>query len=336
LRSDSVKVEDVLMPFYPREVLQEWLAFGNVPLWLMQFLDTGRLFARAFRRYPLADKHGTLSCRPLFIISSGRAGTTLLRSMLVAGGQIAIPPETQVIPLAIRRYMTLQHLGWNDLSRLILALFESHPLFYLWEISLQPAYAPVLNLAKDQRSLARTIDQVFRCYLDQQFPDAMLWGDQSPINTLYWSWVLKTFPNARYLHLLRDGRDAIASMVGTGRTTVKLATSRWISSVDNAVALQNRLPLAQFLEVRYEHLARSPAESLARVCGFVGIDYGDEMLDFWKLPTTIEHKHLRVHQNLGKPIFADSIGAWTKRLTATEQMYVLARTAPWLERLGFL
>ena len=54
---------------------------------------------KLFNRYPLSDHKGTLSCQPVFVISAGRSGTTLLRSMLAASFQIAIPPETQIIHL---------------------------------------------------------------------------------------------------------------------------------------------------------------------------------------------------------------------------------------------
>jgi protein-tyrosine sulfotransferase len=320
--------------------LRELLRYriGHLPLWVIRFLDAGRYSARRLsisKRYPLADRADSLSCQPFFIISAGRSGTTLLRSMLVAGGQIAIPPETQVIPAAVRRFLSLQHLGWTDLSRLIVALFESRALFSLWEINLYPAYQATVHLPETERSLARVIDEVIKLYATQHFPEAGIWGDQSPINTLYLPWVRRTFPQAKYLHLLRDGRDAISSMVGTGRTDLARATERWVISVKYALRLQNRLGPDQFLEVRYEDLVSEPAKSLKRICTFVGIDYHTQMLDYWKLPTTIEHKHFDYHRNIGRPVFTSSIGGWAERLSSEEQEYVLLKTSDLLQRFGY-
>lgn len=313
------------------------------PLWAVRLGDRGRYLLRKLlfkSRYSLADQIDSLSCHPMFIISAGRSGTTLLRSMLVAGGQIGIPPETQVVQLAVRRFSTLQYLGWADLSRLIIAIFESHRFFKLWEINLHPAYQIVINLPEPERSLSRIIDEVFKCYSAQHFPEATVWGDQSPIHTFYWPWILATFPKAKYLHLVRDGRDAIASLLERGKylereMSLEEATHRWIISVHNANSLKARVASDQFLEIHYEELVTQPVQVLHRVSEFVGIEYREKMLDFWKLPTTVEHRTQEYHRNLGRPISTASIGKWAERLSATQQQYILAETAPLLEQLGY-
>jgi hypothetical protein len=271
----------------------------------------------------------------LFIISSGRAGTTLLRSMLVVGGQIAIPPESYVIGTAVRKFLSLSILGWADLSRLIVALFESHPEFPLWNINLQPAYDAALNLPPSEQSLARVIDEVFKRYGQQQFPQAAIWGDQSPANTLHLPRVFRTFPQAKYLHLLRDGRDVIASMVGKGDELAD-STTRWRTCIQRALALQKRLRAEQFLTVRYESLVSNPRDTLAHVCEFSGVEYLDEMLDFWRSPTTVEHKHYEHHRNLGRPVFTTSIGGWQERLSPPEQEYVLSHISDLLRSLEYM
>ena len=310
---------------------------GRLPLWLVRLLDSGRYGLRLLRpvnRYPLADRADSLSCQPLFIVSSGRAGTTLLRSMLVVGGQIAIPPESQVIPAAIRRYLSAQHLGWYDLCRLLVALFESNRNFPLWEISLHPIYDRLINLPPAERSLARVIDEIFRHYAAQKFPEAILWGDQSPINTFYWRWIHRAFPQARFVHLLRDGRDVVASLVERG-FDLQWATRRWTTSIEECHALARHLNKDRFLEVKYEELVSEPELTLQRVCELVKIDYSPRMLDFWKSPTTIEHKYQSFHRNLARPVFTDSIGRWKTRLSPTQQEYVLAHTTNLLTELGY-
>jgi protein-tyrosine sulfotransferase len=318
-----------------RQVLHDLILYKHIPLSLMRWLDWGRNIARIGHRYPLSAPDGMLSCRPLFIVSSGRSGTTLLRSMLAAGGLIAIPPETQVIPLSIRRFYALQYLGWEDLSRLIIALFESHRHFPIWQVNLGAAYQVAMSLPESERSLARIIEEVFRCYASQQFPEADIWGDQSPLNTLYLPWIKRTFPHGRYLHLLRDGRDMVASMMDRGGTSLEQSTWRWITSVKNAIDLQRQLPAEQFLEVRYEDLVSAPEPIMELICQFIEIDYRPIMLDFWKSPTTLEHRYHSFHRNLDRPVFTDSIGKWRTRLTSNQQAYVLAKTKTLLKQLGY-
>ena len=163
----------------PQQNEQSWIHYFPPPLWAARTAMMMVYLARRVRigdRYPLDDKVNSLSCRPLLILSSGRAGTTLLRSMLAAGNQIAIPPETQVLYKAVLKFSTLQHLEWGDLCRLIIALFESHSNFKMWQANLAPAYCQAIELPPHERSLARLIDAVFQCYAAEKFPEARVLG----------------------------------------------------------------------------------------------------------------------------------------------------------------
>jgi len=194
------------------------------------------------KRYPLAAKPGDLSCQPLFIISAGRSGTTLLRSMLVAGGQIAIPPETHIIHILPVKFRAYRALGWEDLAKLMIAEFESNPSFGLWDINLAPAYQKTLNLPEDQRSLAKIINEVYLTYAAQKIPNAKMWGDQSPIHTFFYPYISKVFPQAKYIHMLRDGRDVISSMVTKESDQyIKEAVHRWKTSIQRTNEIQKRV-----------------------------------------------------------------------------------------------
>ncbi len=309
-----------------------------LPLWMMSSLrSVGSMLRGVTRRYPLDDRADSLSCRPLIFISAGRSGTTLLRSMLVAAGGIAIPPETQIFHTLALKYSSLQNLHWNDIARMVLAQFESHPHFQLWDVNLAPAYQVALNLPEKERSLARLIDIVFTTYAAQQFPEARAWGDQSPIHTFYLPWVYPVFPQGRYLHLLRDGRDVIASVAERrGPEALELATLRWKTSVRRVREFQKRANPEQVLEIRYEQLVSQPEEALRKVSAFAGIEYNPMMLEYYKLPTTIEHHYLAHHRNLGKPVFTTSIGRWKERLNKEQQAYVLSHISPLLQELGYL
>ena len=313
------------------------------PLWVLQLKDTMCYLAgmaSIINTYPLADRANSLSCQPLLFVSAGRSGTTLLRSMLVAGGQIAIPPETQRIHTAIRKFVSLRHIGWADLSRVIISLFESHQLFEVWETNLQPTYQVVENLPRRERSLARIIDEVFMCYAAQQHPEATAWGDQSPLHTFFLPWITRAFPCGKYLHLLRDGRDAIASLLERGKhmdngPSLEAATLRWKTSVVRVQALQEALAPGQFLEIRYEALVSEPQKTLEEICAFANLEYRPAMLRYWEAPTTVEHRHMPYHRNIGKPVFTSSIGTWRTRLSPAQQEYVLAQTSDMLRTLGY-
>lgn len=286
--------------------------------------------------YPLAGNIASSYVTPLFIISAGRSGTTLLRSMLAAGGQIAIPPEIQVLPKLPVKFLAYQSLGWEDLANLIIAEFESSHYFDFWDINLKSAYKQVKNLPESERSLSRIIEIIMMEYAAQKFPEAKKWGDQSPLNTFYLPYIRRVFPQAQYLHLVRDGRDVISSMVKRhGDEYLEEAVYRWNTSISRVRSFQKQANPENVLEIKYENLVQHPEETLIKVCSFIKVDYKQVMLDYWKLPTTIESKVDSFHKNLDKPVFSSSIGAWKERLSIDQQQYIMQRISHFLHEAGY-
>jgi len=314
------------------------LRYSYIPMIVWEFAGYLRKVSNIFKKhYPLYQKTDLQGAQPVFIISSGRSGTTLMRSMLVAGGQIAIPVETQIIHLLPVIYRINRGFSWEDHVRLIIASFESQRDFPLWQVNMADAYRKALALPEDERSLARIINEVFFTYAAQAFPNAHMWGDQSPLHTLYLPYIKRVFPNASYLHLLRDGRDVVSSSLEHyGSDTLFEAVLRWKTSLKRIDRFQKTLAPEQYIEVRYENLVREPEPTLRRVCEFIGIDYSSLMLEYWNLPSTIEHRYKAHHQNLAKPVFDSSIGKWRERLTKQEQDYVMRNMAAELQKLGYL
>jgi hypothetical protein len=303
----------------------------------MGFSYLNGIWRSSAKRFPLAAEPGQLRSSPVFIIGAGRSGTTLLRSMLVASGQIAIPAETQIIHRLAILFNTSRSLGWEDQARLVIAAFESHRFFPLWQVDLAEVYPKVLALPKQERSLARIIDEVYTSYAAQAFPRAKVWGDQSPLHTFYLPYIHRIFPQARYIHMLRDGRDVTASLVSRyGDGHLFESVLRWKTSLKRVKQLQGIISPDQFIEIRYEALVRQPELTLSQVCKFIGIDYSPSMLDYWKLPSTIEHKHYSYHKNLEKPVFDSSIGKWKEVLNLSQQQYVHKEIRRELQQLGYL
>ncbi len=309
-----------------------------LPQWL---INTGFYVTGAFSagEYPLAAPSDILSCEsPLFIISSGRAGTTLLRSILVASGKIAIPQEFPVIHKLIWYFLRHGTDEWSEICQGITRIIEATTEFPMWEISLNEATKKASLLPENHRCFARILDIYLETYAQKHFPGAIIWGDQSPLHTFFQPWILPAFPHARYLHLLRDGRDVIASFQNNLGENFSLeeATTRWKKSIQISRRLRQHLPDTQFLEICYEDLVQQPELTLGKVASYLGIDYRSEMLIYWQLSSTVEHKHLSHHQNLNKPIFSSSIGKWKERLTQEQQDYVLNRINPTLKSLGYV
>ncbi len=79
------------------------------------------------------------------------------------------------------------------------------------------------------------------------------------------------FPEMRFIHCLRDGRDVVASIVAQpwGPNTIEEATQWWASKVRAGQRFGKRHP-TRYFEVRFEDLLAAPEFTLSRAFAFLG------------------------------------------------------------------
>jgi len=228
------------------------------------------------KHYPL---HRNENVSPFFIIGSGRSGTTLLRRILLASGQVHIPPETYVLAQVIEYYRRNAYQDWESLVLHCMALFEMHPEFETFQISLRALLPKLYALPETERSLAKMLDVFYRYHAEQTGVVCERWGDKTPINTFALDDIYAVFPQAKFIHLLRDGIDVAHSYVSTGLITdLELASVRWRDSVQLADDFVKKYPDA-CIEIRYELLSCQPENEMRRICAFLGINFDVDMIN---------------------------------------------------------
>ena len=96
----------------------------------------------------------------------------------------------------------------------------------------------------------------------------------------------KLWPNARYIHLLRDPRDVARSCIGMGWVgNVWHGSEYWIEPEQRWDDLCRKVNGTNRLEVRYESLVEDPEACLKKICDFLKVEYTDEMLNIDKIST---------------------------------------------------
>lgn len=89
------------------------------------------------------------------------------------------------------------------------------------------------------------------------------------------------FPDARYVHLLRDPRDAAKSAIAMGWAgNVFHGVDHWINSERSFEKLAALTPQARIFRMKNEDLIRAPQRELTRLCAFLGVEYDGRMLDY--------------------------------------------------------
>jgi sulfotransferase family protein len=223
----------------------------------------------------------------VFIVGAPRSGTTLLRRIVDAHPEIAITRETHWITKLLEGEDAIS--PDSPVTPEVLTRLRRLPKFTRMEVD-GPALDRMLS-SEGTVGYADFVTRVFDLYGQAQ--GKRLVGDKVPgyvrhIPTLHGLW-----PQARFVHLIRDGRD-VGLSVRDWDKEIKSVTriSTFEEDPVSAIALWWRqlvrlgreagadLPEGLYHEVRYEGLVAAPAEECQKLCDFLGVPYEDRMLAF--------------------------------------------------------
>ena len=237
------------------------------PLYVHKIFNRLKSFQNPFSaRYQTTNESSNLSCTPFFIIGSGRSGNTLLRSILSGNSDISIPPESYRLPFAIKKFHIFNNRNWEDIISQVLKEFEDCKEFYTWEIDIKDVRKRLENMTDSKRTLSNIFDELFCTYAEKHSPKSKIWGDKTPMNTLYLDWLGPVFPHSKFIHIIRDGRDVASSYLKMERyDTILEAANRWINSIELAQSFGSKIK-ENYMEIRYEDLVTSPKDVIKNTC----------------------------------------------------------------------
>jgi hypothetical protein len=110
-----------------------------------------------------------------------------------------------------------------------------------------------------------------------------LFVEKTPSHVLFVPEMHELLPAARFVNVLRDARDTVASLLGASRTWGRAwaprraasAASTWVSHVRAAQAAHQLLPSAQFFDLRYEQLHADGPRVLRATIDWLGLAWSD-------------------------------------------------------------
>ena len=275
--------------------------------------------------------------RPVFVVGCARSGTTLLQVMLHAHPRIAIPPETRFLIEAYERRAEFGDL--RDPAN-VDALVD-------W-IMVNPRQRLVRDLRLDEREVRRRahaaeptigtiLGLVLALYAERW--DKPRWGDKRPSYFKRIDELLAMFPDAQFVHLIRDGRDCVASLQhmswwGSGSVG---AMQNWVAAMQVGARCRRRLRADQYLELRYEDLVSQPRPELERLCAFLGEDFDGAMLQPEQVASAAvpERKRNRHHARTTDEVSDQAVGRWEGDLEPWEITLMEAVAGRELRRHGY-
>lgn len=246
---------------------------------------------------------------PFFIVGSARSGTTLLRVILNAHPAVTVPPES--------RFVTEL---WRDAHEVRLDDFlsglEGHRQFKSWNLPIDYVRA---EMDSDTVPYATAVEAIYTAYAKRAGKE--IWGDKTPRYVEHIPFLAELFPDARFVHLVRDGRDVALSYANVpfGPKTVAKAAALWARRVRTGVSEGRRLGNSRYKEIRYEDLVDEPEETTRVLCAFIGIEFDPDMMEYTeKAPEFVFDKAKTYNPKvLEKP--TKSARSWETEMPASHQ-----------------
>lgn len=282
------------------------------------------------------------------IVGAPRSGTTLLRLMLDSHPALAIPPETGFLKLATKLKGRDHKLRERFVRALVTYPAEAPcwPDFEIPEEALRTAVAAISPF-----SFAEGYRAFYRLYAGR-FGKSR-WGDKTPLYCMDLPAIRNVLPEARFVHIIRDGRAAALSlrrMWFSPSDKIGDLASYWRNCV--LEARRAGLGSPDYLEVRYEDLILNAEATLRRISGFIDLKYDEVMLQYYvRAPLRLkEHKgrtlsdgtslvtqeqRIRQQQRTTEPPDPSQIFGWKTVISAKERKEFEGVAGDLLADLGY-
>ena len=268
---------------------------------------------------------------PFFIVGFQRSGTTMLRMMLNAHPDVAIPHNSgELWP----SYWKKDDGGARDAERLTQDLLADARI-RAWKVQLDPE-----DLLADSRpvTLADVMRRFHEAYAVAQGKRA--WGDKNTGSLVELDRLNRMFPDCRIIHLVRDGRDCALSHGSAeyvyGYENVLRTATEWREQVTLCHKMGAMLPQNRFLEVRYEDLLGDPEGWLRRISGFLGIEYSERMLSYHAdVDRFVPLEKRSLWPLLDRPPMAANAYKWKRNMKAVDRAIFERNAGGLLREFGY-
>ncbi len=262
----------------------------------------------------------------IFIVGAPRSGTTLLRLMLDAHPLLAIPPETHFIRDLIRKYGNAS----ASIDELITTIAET-PRWHDFGLTVRDLQAAFIS--DGVYDIVSALKSFYGLYARRK--NKLRWGDKTPEHGAIICKIASMFPTAKFIHIVRDGRDVLLSLQSTwfGREIGLEKHARWWSNYVDFVGLEG-LSCEHFLTIRFEDLIRFPKDTLKMICDFVELEYSDDLLLYhrsakkrldelrdYRTPAgqfVSSQQRCSIHRRTSCPPDPSRIGDWRRDMSAQD------------------
>jgi len=230
--------------------------------------------------------------------------------------------STLVKPILI---VGVPHSGTSVLS----STFKNHPDIAMWTEApevWEPSWAegvdseynrlvPMNEDDVTEMDIQRVTDAFFR-YLKSQNKSRLM--NKNPRNTVRINYMRKIFPDAKIIHIYRDGREVVNSITRSmSEFMIEQICDRWVNSINEFKKQSEKIPNSDIYEIRYEKFCESPRKIIAEAYQMCELRVDEKILNI--IPTK----------------FTNFNGKWSKEINEKYHPMIREKLEPTMKELGY-
>ncbi len=206
----------------------------------------------------------------IFVVGCPRSGTTLLQSLIGAHPSVFAFPETHFLFPIIRK--------WGFTLPFVRSRRHLKSFVQLEQVGIDPKVAKWMSVKDYVQAFIQAFDEIT---LQQ---DRAIWSEKTPRHLLYIDTIERNVAAAKFIHIIRDGRDVVASLFKVtsehpkewgGARTLDQCIAMW--NGDISLSLRHKVKPNHHY-VLYSDLVAKPIDTLSSVCESIRIKYSEKML----------------------------------------------------------
>ena len=278
-----------------------------------------------------------------FVCGVTRSGTTLLRLMLDSHPDVAIPGETHWVPKLIKAFERSKQTG-EDAANLAI----DHKRWGDFHLDADELRTRIKGL--HPVTAADSIRAFYMLYAEREGKSR--YGDKTPGYVKEMRRIQRVLPEARFVHIIRDGRDVSLShlRMNWGPETYAESARLWRNRIRKARKMAPSVN--HYMEIHFEDLVSDTEGTLRRVCEFIDLEFDPVMLTYHERaegrlaekarelprknrPNQSAEARIESHVMAREPPRSDRIGMWRERMSPEEVAEYEAVAGDMLVQLGY-
>jgi hypothetical protein len=262
---------------------------------------------------------------PIIIGGCARSGTTLMRVILDSHPHIYCGPESYLF-----------------VSNRIKTKKAREKLSNRFDVSIKD----INTFVASSQSLSEFVETFFRHVAETH--GKKRWGEKTPTNVKRIDFIFRQFPKAKFIHMIRDGRDNVCSLrhhpsrkIVNGKVIpldtnnpIEKCIERWVEDVSLG---RRYLGDPRYFEVRYEDLVLDQRGTMESILEFLGEPWEDTLMNYYKVKGSSRNIE-KFPQNIEatRPVYTKAIGRWRSDLTEEEIKLFKEKAGELLKELEYV